>query len=282
MVWLNFKTHHDGRIPVIPLKYAIMMEVSLKRSTINSQIRIAVAVAAHYGVSLPPWAEWSPSQWENVASDPAYDEIRDCMLGWDVTDFGSGDFHKIGRVLFTLRNGRYEDSRYPKTYAEKLLVDPENQRAPAHFHLSKREDIVAVAGGRILVQLEKADALGKRSGEPMHVQVDGIRCCLEAGEIIRLEPGMSLTIPPLTIHQFWAEEGAGWSYKGNRWSLSREVSSICNDKVDNFFIDAPGVRFPEIEEDEDRAFYLCHEYPRGSQTFEQNPVTRSTVIPCVP
>jgi D-lyxose ketol-isomerase len=82
------------------------------------------------------------------------------MLGWDVTDFGSGDFVNIGRVLFTLRNGRSNDPRYPKSYAEKLLIDPENQRAPAHFHRSKREDIICRHGGNILVQLTKATPEG--------------------------------------------------------------------------------------------------------------------------
>jgi D-lyxose ketol-isomerase len=68
------------------------------------------------------------------------------MLGWDVTDFGSDDFENIGRVLFTLRNGKPGEARYPKPYSEKLLIDPEDQRAPAHFHRSKREDIICLAG----------------------------------------------------------------------------------------------------------------------------------------
>ena len=240
--------------------------MTLKRSTINREIRIGRIVAGHYGVSLPPWAHWDAAQWEHVADDPAYDEIRDCMLGWDVTDFGSGDFHRIGRVLLTLRNGRHGDPGYPKPFAEKLLIDPENQRAPAHFHQSKREDIIAVAGGNILVQLEKADPEGKRSGESMPVKVDGVVRDLEPGGIIRLEPGMSVTIPPRTIHQFWGEEGTGWECEGQRWSLSREVSSVCDDKADNFFIDVQGVRFPEVEEDEPRLTYLCNEYPRSTPT----------------
>ena len=235
----------------------------LKRSIINREIRTARAVAHHYGVSLPPWAQWDAEKWEHVAGDPSYDEIRECMMGWDVTDFGSGNFHQIGRVLFTLRNGRHNHPDYPKPYAEKLLIDPENQRAPAHYHQSKREDLIAMAGGNILVQLEKADADGKRSGESMKVKVDGVERELEPGGIIRLEPGMSLSIPPRTIHQFWGEEGTGWDYEGKRWSLSREVSSVCDDKSDNFFIDIDGVRFPEIEEDEPRLTYLCHEYPRS-------------------
>lgn len=234
--------------------------MNLHRSTINREIRTAREVAAHYGIALLPWAHWSVADWQGVAGDPAYDEIRDCMLGWDVTDFGSGDFERIGRVLFTMRNGRHGDANYPKSYAEKLLIDPENQRAPAHYHQSKREDIIALAGGNILVQLEFADADGRRSGLPMRVKVDGIGRELEPGGIVRLEPGMSVTIPPHTIHQFWAEEGTGWAFEGKRWSLSREISSVCDDLNDNFFIDVEGVRFPEIVEDEVPIACLCHEY----------------------
>ena len=89
-------------------------------------------------------ADWSIEDW--IKKGEEVDEIRDCMLGWDVTDFGSGNFNEIGRTLFTLRNGSRQDKGYSKVYAEKLLFDPENQRAPAHFHLSKMEDICCRAG----------------------------------------------------------------------------------------------------------------------------------------
>ena len=190
--------------------------MKLHRSTINHAIDQALAVIGHYGTHLPLWACWTPSQWTEVATDPAYDEIRDCMLGWDVTDFGSDDFENIGRVLFTLRNGKHGQELYPKPYAEKLLIDPENQRAPAHFHRSKREDIICLAGGNILVQLEPAGANEKRSGKSMIVQVDGVARELPPAGIVRLAPGSSLTIPPRTIHQFWAEEGTGWALDGKR------------------------------------------------------------------
>jgi D-lyxose ketol-isomerase len=39
-----------------------------------------------------------------VLKGKEYDEIRDNYLGWDITDFGSGDYHKQGLFLFTLRN----------------------------------------------------------------------------------------------------------------------------------------------------------------------------------
>ncbi len=177
------------------------------------------------------------------------------MLGWDVTDFGSGQFPQIGRTLFTLRNGRLGDPRYPKSYAEKFILDPEGQRAPAHFHRSKREDIINRGGGNILVQLTRTTPENDWSEEPFSVQVDGETVSLRPRGIVRLRPGQSVAIPPRTIHQFWGEEGTGWTVSG-------EVSSVCDDHADNFFF-ADLTRFPAIVEDEPRAFYLCHEYPRA-------------------
>jgi D-lyxose ketol-isomerase len=233
--------------------------MNLKRSTINQSVHTAKIVLAHFGVHLPAFAYWNERQWLEAGS--AYDEIRECMLGWDVTDFGSKDFVHIGRTLFTVRNGRLNISGYPKQYAEKWLIDPEGQRAPAHYHLSKREDIICRAGGNILVQLTKADPDGNPSNESFPVQVDGCTRRLNPGGIIRLQPGESLTIHPRTIHQFWGEEGTGWQFEGVGYTLSSEISSVCDDWNDNVFLVDYGVRFPEIEEDEPRTCFLCNEYP---------------------
>jgi D-lyxose ketol-isomerase len=180
-------------------------------------------------------------------------EIRHCLLGWDVTDFGSGEFDRIGRTLFTLRNGSLRHRGYEKPYAEKLILDPEGQRAPAHFHRSKVEDIINRAGGNIMVQLTRANEKDPWSNEEFTVQVDGETIRGLPGTTIRLAPGQSLCIPPRMIHQFWGEEGAGITVSG-------EVSSLCDDFNDNCFLGS-SVRFPEIDEDETREFYLCHEYP---------------------
>ncbi|XHR30549.1 MAG: D-lyxose/D-mannose family sugar isomerase [Chthoniobacteraceae bacterium] len=233
--------------------------MKLTRSTINRSIRDALHVASHFGFALPPFATWAPYQWNEAGAE--HDEIRDCMLGWDVTDFGSGNFEETGRVLFTLRNGLSNDPRYPKPYAEKLLIDPESQRAPAHFHRSKREDIICRHGGNILIQLTKATPTGDWSEERFPIQVNGGTRKLAPRGIVRLTPGESLTIPPGTIHQFWAEEGTGWELEGLRYSLSSEISSVCDDWNDNVFFAPWAVRFPEILEDEQPTHHLCHEYP---------------------
>lgn len=242
--------------------------MKLSRSIINECIDVALAVTKHFEFHLPSFAYWTVEDWDKASDD--YDEVRDCMLGWDVTDFGSNDFRNIGRVLFTLRNGKYGNPKYPKEYAEKLLIDPQNQRAPAHFHKKKREDIICRAGGNILVQLTKADPEGLPSSKTFTVQVDGCTKRLSPGDIIRLNPGKSLNISPGTIHQFWGEEGTGYPMAGDRYTLSSEISSVCDDLNDNYFLVDYGVRFPEIVEDEPRRFYLCHEYPRANVEVADN------------
>jgi D-lyxose ketol-isomerase len=232
---------------------------NLRRALINESVATAREVVAALHTHLPPFANWTLGQWEQAGDE--MQEVRDVMLGWDVTDFGSGHFHEIGRTLFTLRNGKAGDARYPKPYAEKLLIEPEGQRSPMHYHRSKREDIINRGGGNVIIILHPVGEDGRPAACMMTAQVDGVRRSMRAGDPIRLGPGESLSIPPRTFHQFWAEEGTGTLINGSRYTLSNEVSSICDDWSDNVFVDAWACRFPEISEDEPRACYLCHEYP---------------------
>lgn len=227
--------------------------MGLKRSVINVSIEQARETFARFGIALPPWANWTATDWADAG--PEYDEVRDCMLGWDVTDFGSGRFEQIGRTLFTARNGTTRKPGYPKVYAQKYLFDPEIQRAPAHFHRAKMEDICCLAGGNICVQLRAANPDDTPSSQPLVVRVDGVARRIVAGEVVRLRPGQSVCIPPRTIHQFWGEEGTGLT-------VSMEVSSVCDDWSDNFFLE-PAERFPKIEEDAPPVRCLVHEYPRA-------------------
>lgn len=232
----------------------------MKRSTVNATIEIAKEAFATIGFNLPPFASWTAEDWKNKG--PEYDEIRKCMLGWDVTDFGQGNFSQLGRTLFTLRNG---SSHYAsgKDYAEKLILDPENQKPPLHFHRHKMEDIINRGGGNILIKLYKATEDGQCSNEKFTMQFDGVTKQIAPGEIVRLEPGQSLCIPPRTIHQFWGEEGTGFKIGDNRYTVSGEVSRVCDDWNDNCWLE-PCERFIQIENDEAPVHHLVHEYPAAS------------------
>ena len=50
------------------------------------------------------------------------------MLGWDITDYGLGNFDEVGFSLITIRNGNVHMDKYTKTYAEKLLLVKEGQK----------------------------------------------------------------------------------------------------------------------------------------------------------
>ena len=92
----------------------------MKRSQINAYIEEAIQFFNERRFCLPPFAYWTEAEWQ--AKGAEYDEIRDNMLGWDLTDFGSGAFEKQGLLLFTVRNGNLHNAAYPKPYAEKIML----------------------------------------------------------------------------------------------------------------------------------------------------------------
>ena len=108
----------------------------MKRSKINDALKKMETMINEQRFALPPFCHFTPAQWQEKGHD--YDEVRDNMLGWDITDFGLDHFDKVGNI---------KDSRYTKPYAEKLLFLDEGQTAPMHFHWSKMEDIINRGGG---------------------------------------------------------------------------------------------------------------------------------------
>jgi D-lyxose ketol-isomerase len=174
------------------------------------------------------------------------------MLGWDLTDFGSGEFAKMGLTLFTIRNGK--PGRDSKPYAEKIMVVRENQVTPMHFHWSKMEDIINRGGGNLMVELHLATEDEKLDpNTPVTVSIDGVERTVAPGTVVRLEPGESITLTQHLYHKFWGEEGHGWVLVG-------EVSAVNDDTADNRFLEPLG-RFPKIVEDEPAERLLCSEYP---------------------
>jgi hypothetical protein len=223
----------------------------MKRCEVNRLIDESIAFARSHGFLLPPFSVWSPDQWKTKGAEA--DEIRQCMLGWDLTDFGSGDFRKIGLILFTIRNGHLTDSRYTKPYCEKMLISEERQVTPMHFHWSKAEDIINRGGGDLAVQLYNSTSEEDLDDSDVTVSVDGVVRTVKAGDTISLAPGKSIFLPNGLYHQFWGEGGK---------VLIGEVSSINDDTSDNRFHQKVG-RFPAIEEDEQPRYLLFSEYPRA-------------------
>lgn len=85
----------------------------MKRSELNSIIEDTIKFMEDRGLPLPPFAYWGVPEWK--AAGKENEEIVENMLGWDITDFGSGDFEKIGLTIFTFRNGNfYKKDKYPK------------------------------------------------------------------------------------------------------------------------------------------------------------------------
>ena len=222
----------------------------MKRSEINRYIREAKDFISSCGFHLPPFAFWGPDEWKGKGSE--YDEIRENQLGWDLTDFGSGDFENNGLLLFTLRNGNYHNPANKKTYAEKIMVGLPGQITPYHYHQSKMEDIIHRGGkGKFCIRLYAS--LGPHELDevsPVPVAVDGRNFSVPPGEIIRLSPGESVTLFQGVFHQFWAESSV---------LLLGEVSMVNDDHSDNFFLNAPG-RFPQITEDEKPLHLLVGDY----------------------
>ena len=113
----------------------------MKRSEANSIIQHTIDVAEKMAFPLPKFAYYTPEDWKNLKEDEI--ELVENMLGWDITDFGSGDFNKIGLTIFTFRNGNfYAKDKYPKPYAEKLLFVNDGQILPFHYHWSKMEGLL--------------------------------------------------------------------------------------------------------------------------------------------
>ncbi len=223
----------------------------MKRSEINSIMRDAVVFIEKMGFKLPGFAFWNQEDWKDKGVE--YDELRTNLLGWDITDFGSGDYSKEGLLMFTIRNGNFSDPRYKKPYAEKLLISKENQVTPYHYHYQKMEDIINRGGGNLMVRLYNSSPDDTFADTPVLASQDGRNYLLPAGSIIRLKPGESITLPNGQYHSFWAEEGCGTVLIG-------EVSKVNDDRVDNHFYKPVG-RFPDIEEDEEALYLLSMDYP---------------------
>ena len=225
----------------------------MKRSEINAALKEMEAMVKEYRFAVPPFCDFTPEEWQEKGHD--YDEIRDNKLGWDITDYGLGNFDKVGFSLITIRNGNLKmKDKYTKSYAEKLLYIKEGQYSPMHFHWSKMEDIINRGGGNVLIRVYNSlpdEEIDYTSDVTVHT--DGRTYTVPAGTQIRLTSGESIHIQQRLYHDFSVEEGGGPVLLG-------EVSQCNDDNTDNRF-NPPVGRFPSIEEDEPPYRLLYNEYP---------------------
>lgn len=222
----------------------------MKRSQINDIMREADSFIKERGFYLPPFAYWTPKDW--TTKGPEAREIVENGLGWDITDFGSGDYQKCGLFLFTMRNGhpRNLERLQGKLYAEKLMIVEVEQVTPMHFHWHKTEDIINRGGGQLALQLYNSTVDEDLSPTDVTVSMDGVKHKVKAGDTVVLNPGESITLPTLLYHKFWGIGGR---------VLVGEVSLVNDDKTDNRFHEPVG-RFPTIEEDEPPLHLLVNDY----------------------
>jgi D-lyxose ketol-isomerase len=223
----------------------------MKRSRINEIIAQSDDMMRKHGFVLPPFAYWTPEEFK--ARKDAAKNVIDARCGWDITDYGDGDFDKMGLFLFTLRNGRLADLQRGggMCYAEKLLISKQDQLSPMHTHVLKAEDIINRGGATLVVELYGSDTDGnfdETAGGT--VFCDGIERPFAAGEKLRLAPGESVTLMPGDWHAFWGDGGD---------VLIGEVSTVNDDETDNIFREPIG-RFANIDEDVAPKHLLVSDY----------------------
>ena len=226
---------------------------SMKRSKINNILQEADGFIRSFGYILPPFAYWAPAEMQ--ARKAEVSALIEARMGWDITDYGLGDFSNTGLFLFTTRNGRQADlaAGGGMCYAEKIMISRHDQISPMHRHIVKAEDIINRGGATLALEMFSSDSSGTLDREAeVNVVVDGLARTLPAGGVLKLAPGESVTLMPGNWHAFWGEGGD---------VLIGEVSTVNNDLTDNVFFDPIG-RFASIEEDEAPLHLLVSDYEK--------------------
>ena len=217
----------------------------MKRSLINESMQWAEALLKKHDISLPLFAHWGPEQWKEQKEQVS--TIRRVYLGWDVKDYSE----EMGSVLFTIRNGSYLDASVGVPYCEKVIMFRDGKRLPLHYHKSKTEDIINRAGGIMQIKLYNTNEKGELTYDPVQVYQDGILHTYEAGEMVYIEPGNSITLTPGMAHAFGPKPGSDL--------IVGEVSKINDDFTDNYRFEEIPAPCP-VEEDAPMYHPLCTEY----------------------
>jgi D-lyxose ketol-isomerase len=235
----------------------------MKRSEVDLILNKNIRWLNRLGYRLPPQAYWDLDAW--YANRDSAEEMMKRGIGWDLTDWGSRDFPKIGLLLFTLSNGMVDPvSKNPvdQPYAQKLLIASRGQVTPTHHHWSKMEDIIVLAGKSLKVKLNNVKPIHDKLDDSSDVRImrNNAWETYAAGTVITLQPGERIRVEQHHYHKFWGHLGT---------TLVEEVSKINDDATDNCFLPQDHVsRFPALQEDRKPQHLLCTELP-GTAKFKQ-------------
>ena len=207
------------------------------RSKVNLIIRESIENLNKNKFKLPQWSEWKIDKWKKNLD--LCKKISLFQLGWDITDFGTNNFEKVGLVLFSLRNGSTK-VKESIPYAEKLMIMRPGQRIPYHFHKLKKEDIINRYGG--ILELGAYNYKLNKS-KSLKITIDYEVKNIIQKKIFSLKEGQSVTLFPKIYHFFQS------SKKNKDLLILGEVSTINDDNNDNYFSEK-NPRFNKIIEDE--------------------------------
>ena len=81
----------------------------MKRSEINKIMQDGLDfIEKDMNFLLPPFARWSPRDWMSRGKESV--DILEQQLGWDITDFGSGEFEKTGLIKTFGRDNIFKET----------------------------------------------------------------------------------------------------------------------------------------------------------------------------
>ncbi len=203
-----------------------MAKISMIRPDIENLIDEALVYFKARSISLlPPNATWDVRQWTDFfqRNPDRLDYFSENGIGWDVSDFGLGDFEKYGGVFYTVHNNTYSSLPSGFRMAEKWILRNEGQGAPAHYHKIKSEYTTNFGPGNLEVTIGGIFLDGTIDSTSMvSVEVDHLSDNYTPGDKILLKLGSYIFLPAGTIHSFKVYEDR---------SIVHEVSSANDDRM---------------------------------------------------
>ena len=247
-----------------------MLRSDLQRSDINRLIEEAMEEFGRKGFILPAWAYWDLKKWDE--NRELAEDIRKEELGWRVSDFNSGRFEAYGGGFFTLSNAALDSDGSRKDidqmHSVKYIYRKGGQKAPLHFHWSKREEYLNYGDGiTTIVLYNRASENEIDTKSPVEVKINHIWQAVAAGTPVEIPSASSIYIPRRTIHAYGTKKGS---------TVAVETASRNNDNKDNHWVENDDGRIGTYSEPVEnlltyhsmgRVFPQLNELP-GTEKFE--------------